>query len=500
MPLVIRARHPSRVYLESFSEKDLEAARSFLTYHDRSADFQYKKFRHARWFLNKYGDEAFQEELAKRKAAIKQCILQQEDGEHYTYSGLASYLHERFKEHEVESRVAYPEPHPIPWKNLPPPLRDYQAESIGLLLESRHAAVELSTGLGKSLIIFNLLRGLGLKTVVMAPLESIASQLYRELVHLLGEKYVGFYGSGKHVSKKLITVGIHASLTRIEPESKAWEELSEAEVLICDESHMTPASSLEKVCMGICAKAPYRFFLSATQLRGDGAELVLKGITGPIVKSVDFKQGVDMGYLARPHFRMVKVASNSTLYPEDSNAMTREHLYYNPAVNKKAAQIANMAVKNGLGPVLILVQEVEQFTMLLPHLLHKTAFAHGGLTKDNKGKVPVAYHDSDATELVKQFNAGEIPILVGTSCVSMGVDIRPVRTLIYLQGLSSEVKCKQSVGRGTRMPPGKTEFFLFDFMVETMWDQDEPTTPPCRHALDRLAYYRDLYPDVGVVN
>lgn len=500
--LVIDPDRPAYTKVVDFSDQDLKSLRTFLTYHDKSAEFQYRKFRHARWYLNKYGEEAFQEELASKKAAIQKCLVEQnpETGEITVYTGLVGQILQRFPDQKVINNVSYPEGASLPWKNKPHVMRDYQVEATEKLLEVRHGAVEIATGLGKSRIIIELVRRLGLKTVIMAPLGSIADQLYRELVLLLGEKYVGFYGDGKKNYNKLITVGIHASLTRIEPNTPAWDSLSKAKVFINDEAHLSPATSLEKVCMGVCSSAPYRFFFSATQIRSDGLEPVLKGITGPIVHHMTFGEGVDRGFLSKPHFKVIPVPSNSYFHSDDANEMTRHHLYYNPEVYKKVGHIVDAAIGRMGHQVLILVQEMEQFARLLPYLRHPVSFAHGGVTKDNKEKIPKEFHESDPVDLVGRFNAGQIRLLVGTSCVATGTDFRPVNTLIYLMGQSSEIKVKQAVGRGTRTTDTKKEFYFFDFLPVLAADTDgDRASPPHRHAQERIEYYRELYDSVEIL-
>src|SRR5579872_6186503 len=93
-----------------------------------------------------------------------------------------------------------------------------------------------------------------------------------------GQANVGLYGDGRKDVGKLLTVGIDDSLTRIEPGSSAWEFFRNTKVFAADESHLCPAASLMKVCTGLAALAPYRFFFSGTQMRTDGLDLVLEGI------------------------------------------------------------------------------------------------------------------------------------------------------------------------------------------------------------------------------
>jgi superfamily II DNA or RNA helicase len=177
--------------------------------------------------------------------------------------------------------------------------------------------------------------------------------------------------------------------------------------------------------------------------------------------------------------------------------MSRAHLFYNPNVYKKAAEIANNFVEHMKKPVVILVEELEQFKKLQPHLRGRYSFAHGPLTKDTKKLVPEEFQATNSKELVAKFNKGEIDILVGTSCIATGTDILPAEAVIYLMGGKSEIKIKQGIGRGTRggikgtvFNPWtgiqKTSVIVVDFDVE-----DGVTVH--RHAEARYKIYKDAY-------
>jgi len=106
------------------------------------------------------------------------------------------------------------------------------------------------------------------------------------------------------------------------------------------------------------------------------------------------------------------------------------------------------------------------------------------------------FHKSDPTELVKRFNEGKLPILVGTSCISTGTDIPVVKFLVYWQGGSSEIQVKQAIGRGTRITSNKNFCHIVDFKVDDRhmdsngrWKRG----PVGRHADIRKEIYDDLY-------
>lgn len=464
-----------------------------LTYTDKQAEQAYRRFKHARWYAGKYGDEAYQEELDRLKGLVTKCLLNEDfaGGDYSVLSGLKDLVSKLLNK-PIVNNIVYPEPGLLAWDSKPEfEMHYYQKDALAKLLEAKHAGVEIGTGLGKSFIILHLVKQLALKTVVLAPSTSIADQLLETFTHHLGSKRVGKCYDGKKDVKKLVTIALPQTLIKLDGHSKEFKELTKTQVFVADESHLCPAETLKQVCFGLMANAPYRFFFSATQLRNDGKDLLLEAITGPIVYKMTVREGVDQGFLAKPVFKVVRTKSDYPCTKADPNDNTREDLFYNPLVIKTAAQLANSFVDLMGHQVLILIDEVEQFTKLLPYFKFEAGFAHGPLS-DNKSKVPEAYWKSEHTELVKKFNDGKLPILVGTSCISTGTDIRNVKTVIYLMGGRSEIQVKQAVGRSTRKVPGKTECNFIDF--------DVVNNEVChRHAEERMEYYDTIYGPTEVI-
>lgn len=476
---------PTKMYLPDSLDK--EALRRLLTYHDKKIEFQIKRLKGNHFLARKMGAAAFGNMISDLEAQRTKCLLFEDKDGYYTYPSLFQKIKNEMgvEVSHFSDHIQYPEPELIPWSKPPyKEMRPYQKEIVEKLLEKKHAGVEVATGLGKSFCILNICKQLGLKTVIMTPSISIAKQIHDEFLEAFGHRYVGAFFDGKKESGKKFVVSVAASLVKATGKHKT--ELASAEVFIADESHTCPAKTLEDVCHGLMEQAQYRFFFSGTQLRSDGLGLLLEAITGPILYRMSVRDGVEQSYLSKPSFVMIKTRSSSDFRSEDANEMTRQHFFYNPNVNKKAAEIANKTVDVLKHPVLILVDEFEQFAHLLPHLKHPVKFAHGGVTATNAELIPKEYHQSEPNELVEQFNNLEFPILVGTSCISTGTDIRSVRTIIFLMAGKSETQIRQSVGRGTRLFADKTEFKFFDFDVENIDIMH-------RHASERVTIYDNIY-------
>jgi superfamily II DNA or RNA helicase len=484
-------KNPSQIILPS----DSEAVKSFLTFTDRSVNYQIKRLKdNYRW---KNSDpESFQERLETLKDQAKVCLLDyDEDGNAVTYSGLANDLNGRFG-WELPDNESKLTDSIIPW-NKPPEysLRYYQRDAVDALFKVKHGAVSLPTGSGKSAIIYTICKENPVQTLIMTPSKSITNQIYNEFITLFGKKRVGKYGDGKKEIGKLFTVATGQALTRVEKGTEEYEFLSKTQQFIADESHTTPAETFEKVCLGVAKNSQFRFFVSATQIRTDGSELVLKGITGPIVYAKSFRELVNEGYLAKPIVRVIKAPATGFSYT-DINKETRAQLYLNPEVNRIAAEFATKAVTIANRPTVILIEEFRQFVALKNHIGIPFSFAHGGASdrEDASGVklkdiLPQEYWKCDVEEEIRKFNSGETKLLIGTSAISTGVDIKPTGCIIYLQGGMSEISLKQGLGRATRMVPGKIDFIAVDFLVE-----GSPAME--RHFQARLNIYQELTDDI----
>lgn len=472
---------PTKLLLPS----DSDEVKRFLTFFDKSVQFQISKLKKNYRWANSDPD-SFNSRMEALKMQSKRCLLLYDDqGRPYTYSGLWKELQSRFKwnlENKIDMAL---DTRAIPWHRTPDEPRYYQTEAFNALKAARHAGIQLPTGSGKSLIIAMLCRYDAVQTIVVSPSGAITDQLYVQFQELFGKKFVGKYGDGRKDFGKLFTVATAQALTRLTPDDEAYQALSKVKRLIFDESHVTPADTFEAVCMGIGANAPERYFLSATQLRTDGSEMLLKGITGPIVYSKSFTELVSEGFLAKPIIKIFKVPTYGPSNAQDPKTETRNQLYSNPNVNKMAAQIASKTVLMGNRQVVILIEEFKQFMMLKNFLSVPFEFVHGGASQEAKQLLPKEYWDCDRDRIIQDFNDGKVKCLIGTSAISTGVDLKPVGCLIYLQGGLSEIKIRQGIGRGTRIVPGKKDFWVIDMEVVGSKTME-------RHAKERQKIYAEL--------
>jgi superfamily II DNA or RNA helicase len=302
---------------------------------------------------------------------------------------------------------------------------------------------------GKTAIILTLARELGLKTIVVTPSKSIFLEILEKFEHHLGKSNVGAYGDGKKKIGKNITVCVSKSLTTIVPGSKEHDFFANADVVISDESHLNAAETLETVFHGLLKNVPYRFFLSGTQIRGDGKDELLQAIIGKKVFSLNTKQAVEGKYICPVKFIVFETISKDSKQYKDPLKAKRNQFLYNENICEIAAKIANSAWNHANESTLILVEELEQIKMLKDKLKVPFDYVHSASKADAAG---FGLETKKVDEIVELFNKGQVKVLIGTSCIATGTNIYPTHNTINWVGGASEVKTKQgAVGRSVRI-------------------------------------------------
>ncbi len=460
-----------------------------LTFKDLKAVQQHLQFKKSgRYFIPKHGHDVYQRRLDELAEKIFVKLVENQEGEFVTYAGFATRLERDGWKLEGQCPLNAIEADLGNWDVNADghALRYYQKEAVTALLGARHAAISLPTGAGKSSCIEDLIRQHRVKTLVIAPSKSIFKQLFTQFTKTFGSSLVGRFGDGKKESKKQIVVGIDKSVTKVEQGCNFYDDLVSSRLLIIDESHLASTEIIKKICLGLGATAQFRYFVSATQFRNDGADLLLEGLIGPTVYEKTLTALVDEGFLARPKYLAVKVTSPTSFVGEYDD-MIQTHVYDNPELARAAATLGNRFAAAGKS-VLILIDRMAQFRRMLPFLAGDFGFAHGTMSKEEKSEIPERWWKDDVENLVERFNNKDLKLLVGTTCITTGTDLRPTDVILYLMTGKSEIRVCQARGRATRLVPGKTDFTFVDFDIEI------PGVAPYKNVLhqhfkQRLGFY-----------
>ena len=102
--------------------------------------------------------------------------------------------------------------------------------------------------------------------------------------------------------------------------------------------------------------------------------------------------------------------------------------------------------------------------------------------------IPNAYVDGDCDrehtkQAIAAFNDKRVQVLIGSSVIGEGIDVRSTDHLILLIGGKSEIQTTQAIGRAVRLFPGKKEAIIHDFYWEN-------TKYLVKHLHQRLEIYQ----------
>lgn len=482
---------PSKAYISSSKISEI---REFLTYNNSSHEFAYKRLISSAWLKDK-NPRKWEEACKEAKSKIKITLVFKDSEGFYIRPGSVPYLIEKgiISKTEVVCNIKYPKiTKPFEWKNpVHFTLYPYQLESIEGLINEKHGNISLCTSAGKTIIFETITQRLGLKTIIVTPSANIFNSVLNDCLHFFGKDLVGGIGDGKKEYGKQITVAISKSLTLLKEGTPQHEDILKNEVVIADEFHLLPSETLEKVFHGVLKDIPYRFFFTGTLSRGDNATKLLESIGGKTVKVLLTKEAVEKQYVADHEFRIVPAKSQSRVYSEDVIKMKREHALYNPQINQICSKMANVFWDERQESTLILVSELVQIRDICANLTVPFGYAHSCANKRELDALGLA--KVDVQDVVEQFNTGKIKVLVATSVLNTGANMFGIKNLIMGQFGSSEIVCKQSLGRALRIL-SKSKYKDFHKPIEKaiIWDFDVSNIPVLKRQLaTRVSYYED---------
>jgi superfamily II DNA or RNA helicase len=465
-----------------------------LSYVNKSVSYSIKKFTRNkqralfilmnRHHLNDIEDAKakYDEEVEKMKKLQNVTLIKvQSDGTILIPTGLLTKLRQFLVEnmvrdvYEVDLRVKPVKSLGFPVSSAPMELYPFQKIAVQACLDKCQGVVESATGSGKTLIMQEVIKRLGLKALIVVPTLSILNQTVKRFTEYFGSKRVGKYTSATTKIRDIM-VGCAPSVAK--SDKAIW---ANRDVLGIDEGHHTPARTIEKICYEVVPDAYYRFAFSATSYRSDGADLAIEAAMSPKIFSYDINQAIKDGFLADPTFIMFNINESTGMYGgEDTLKAYKSHVLYNQCLNKAVIKQTNQFIAEGKR-VLIMVREKEHGNALQSGI-PGSVFVR---TKETKIEDSYTAPTMDTDKAIREFNARHISCLIGTSIIGEGTDILPVDVVIMLTSVASRVAVMQNIGRGLRKCEGKTGVIIIDYIFNV-----HPSLK--RHSKMRLTYYQGI--------
>ncbi len=377
-------------------------------------------------------------------------------------------------------------------RGKPVEIREYQYEAVLNMIQRKRGIVLSATSSGKSLMIYSTIRyhlSQKRRVLLLVPTVNLVNQMYSDFEDysstngwdVAGKCTLIYSGKDRDLSKP-VTISTWQTLASIQKnDPKLYKQITaNTDVLIADETHQFKSTVTSKVIEGF-VNTEYRIGMSGTLDGTNINELTLTGLLGPVYRAVTAKEMMDRGQvtdlqikiLLLKHPERIRKAFKGMEYKEEV-----KHIVTCEARNRFISNLATACTGNAL----ILFNYVSHGTYLYEKIRQAVKegrsvyFIHGGVDSDERERVRlVVEQETDAI------------ILATSSLFSTGTNIPSLENLIFAIPTKSNIRVRQSIGRGLRLKEGKTSCKVFDIADDFRTGKNPNVT--YRHMEERIAIY-----------
>jgi superfamily II DNA or RNA helicase len=356
--------------------------------------------------------------------------------------------------------------------------RPYQREAVRNWLRSDgRGVVVLPTGAGKTVVAFQALAEVPVRTLVIVPTIELLRQWRTGLIEKAGvpEDQVGVVGGGER-SPNAITVMTYDSA------AMPRRRLNEFGLLIVDEVHHLPAPTYRAIAEK--AAAPLRLGLSATPERSDGGHYDLAALIGPEVYRRRPADLAEEGHIAQYREKRIYVdltAEERVRYDllmaewrwylaSKRSVLGRGGLFeqlIRQSAHDPAARRALQAQRQARMIALNAESKIDRVGELLAK--HRTdpaiVFAEHVATVEAIGRrlaLPTITYRTPPDErrmVLERFRSGRYTKLAAGRVLNEGVDVPDARVAIVVSGSAATREYIQRLGRVLRPKPGEAVLY-----------------------------------------
>lgn len=329
------------------------------------------------------------------------------------------------------------------------PWRSYQDSVHQQIMRYDRGVVDAPPRSGKTLMAARAIDALGQPTIYIAPSVAIVDQTYKVLTEIFGSEWTaridGDATPEQRDPSKLIVVATAQSAIALGQDFFATRRL-----LVIDEFHHAASESYHAI-NALSEWIYYRLCFTGTHFRTGDDALAMHAVCSVVLHAITYESLVAGGYLAPARVIFSPVRARSGM-PSDKG--TWLEVYDKDIVecekrNNAVAQIARTMTEN-LIPTLVLTRRREH-AKLLSAMIPQSQVVLGG-----EGAL--------TSRSISEFNAGKLPVLVGTQVIGEGVDVPRAGALVYACGGNEGVQQMQSYFRPLTAFPGKTTGLIYDFL------------------------------------
>ena len=337
-------------------------------------------------------------------------------------------------------------------------LRDYQKKALITCINKSRCVIESSTGSGKSLVIYSLIRYLAeRKVILIVPTLTLISQMRSDFIKYsendnwnFDENVHVITGGADKESDKSVFLSTWQSLYNLE---KPYFEQFDS--VIVDETHLAHSTSFRHILEN-STNADQRFGFTGTLQETQTHVMTILGLLGQVTKVTNTQELQRKKILSNINIDMILLK-----YPEEMCKRVVE-LNYDEEIdvileNEKRNELILNLAKRGTGNILILTSHVKKSGMELYDIISKEVcqkdvfFIYGDTSSQLREEVRWYAENNDNVVIVATYQV-----------FSTGVNIKNLQTILFAIAGKSKIRNLQSIGRGLRTHENKDHLKLID--------------------------------------
>lgn len=354
----------------------------------------------------------------------------------------------------------------------------HQLLGVKRAIEKRKGLLEHATASGKTATLFFIIKYLMANSMdaltriaVVVPSIDLIQQFVSDFdfYGMDSDKYIGkYYGKEKDLSK-LITVGTWQSLCKIP------SFLSTIGIVIADEVHSAKAIEV-KGLFEHCTNASIRIGLTGSLPKEECDLLTIIGNFGPILHKIRTDDLIKLGIVAPIEVTQLKFFYPTKVkkYCKDDYGLEKEVIQKDRRRMLMVKKLINL--QSWEDNLLLLFNELEfgkRYYEFLKNEIpgRKFYYVDGNVDVNIRGEIRKYAQDNEGVVIVAS---------LGT--FSVGINIPRLHAIIGLWLGKSDIRIKQSIGRGIRLHATKDKLTFYDIADQLKYSK--------QHSRERLGVYK----------
>jgi superfamily II DNA or RNA helicase len=373
-------------------------------------------------------------------------------------------------------------------------LRNYQKDAvraaINSLKASGRALVEMATGLGKTVVMAEVISKFlqeksNLRVLILARSNPLISQGERAIWSQLPKHVMTHILSGSE--KPIIDSGITVStFDSLKSDLKNNRDIPEFDLVVVDECHWAHAESYAEV-IDVVSRNCMLMGVTATPWRGDKKDIT--EIFGDPIFKKGIIEGISEGWLANIDYKMFHDDINwdlvTELSKESHTIKSLNSKLFLPSRDEEQVEKVIAEWDSMDQPKLISFCQTVSHAKRLCDVFNKNGLPSRIIVGDHTEK--------ERAEIFTDFRMGKFSNLIGVDILNEGVDIPDVELVVFCRLTHSRRIFIQQLGRGLRVTDSKDRVKVLDFVADIR-------RLGALAKLNRAAKNEEVYRDTGADN